>query len=148
MPGDQAVTLGLAQRLGQHLVCDPFDAVVEVLVAATAVGKLPEDSEGPAATEKMRERAGLAPPIKLRRFQDRSSSHLHVASSSPLGYGISGLHRHSRPIVRAPRMVMTASPAKKTSAAHSALPRSLGGRAGHVHGVCQPELSASSAKAR
>ena len=50
--------------------------------------------------------------------------------------------------MRAPRTEMTASPMPKTSAAQIAAPRSPGGRPGHIHGVCQPALSASSATAR
>ena len=45
-------------------------------------------------------------------------------------------------------MAMTTSPTPKTSAAQIAPPRSPGGRAGHIHGVSQPALSASSAKAK
>lgn len=51
-------------------------------------------------------------------------------------------------VVRGPRTEMTASPAPKTSAAQIAPPGSPGGRVGHIHGVFQRALSASSATAR
>ncbi len=62
--------------------------------------------------------------------------------------GLRTLHGHSRSVTRAPRTEMTASPTPNTSAAQIAPLRSPGGRAGHIHGVCQPALIASSAKAR
>jgi hypothetical protein len=40
-------------------------------------------------------------------------------------------------VSRAPRSVMTTTPAANTTAAHSAAPRSCGGRAGQTHGVVQ-----------
>jgi hypothetical protein len=45
-------------------------------------------------------------------------------------------------VSRAPRTVMTTTPAAKTRAAQSAAPRSCGGRAGQIHGVVQAALRA------
>jgi hypothetical protein len=49
MTGDEPVALGPPQRLGQHLVSDALEAVVEVLVAVTTMGKLGEHRQRPSA---------------------------------------------------------------------------------------------------
>jgi NAD(P)-dependent dehydrogenase (short-subunit alcohol dehydrogenase family) len=52
---------------------------------------------------------------------------------------------HSRAESRAPRTVVTSSPAANTRPAHSAPPRSCGGRPGHSSGLPQPATSPISA---
>ena len=47
MSSDQAVTLGPSQGVGQDLVGDALDAVVEVLVAAAAIDQFGKDNQSP-----------------------------------------------------------------------------------------------------
>jgi hypothetical protein len=51
--GDKVVTLRTPQRLGEHLVGDPFDAVVEFLATTTVLRELLQDCQGPAASDKL-----------------------------------------------------------------------------------------------
>lgn len=48
---DQAVTFRAPERLGQHLVGDALDAIVEILVATAPVDELYEYRESPPATK-------------------------------------------------------------------------------------------------
>src|SRR6266540_4153114 len=88
-------------------------------------------------------------PVRHQRRQP-SPTHQQIARKLPLGTGVwqgrpGGPHRYSRAVSRAPRTVMTTTPAAKTRAAQSAAPRSCGGRAGQTHGVVHGSRSAYSA---
>jgi len=58
---DETVALGASQRIGKDFVGDSVECVVKVLVAATAVSKLAEDSQSPAPPDQPDEGRSPAP---------------------------------------------------------------------------------------
>jgi hypothetical protein len=73
LTGHQAISFGSSERIGEHLVRDSIESLVEVLVSAPAFVQFSQDRKRPSTAEHLDDRSRLLPVIS------------HV-SGSPLGW--------------------------------------------------------------
>lgn len=81
MAADELVTLGAAKRLGENLVGNAVQDIVQVLIAASSPRQLGQDWQRPAAREKSDEKIGCSPLLGGGRFR--------LAVQWLAGYGVS-----------------------------------------------------------